>query len=265
MEVNEFLLFSRERILELAKEYFVSHKGWSIVPATEAEKIFDEDTVKNIDLILRDGNNLIFILIPRIVKGEVSKSTILSYLAKASKYTSLADKVYLLLPKSIYSPRYIDGRLLKECGVGILTYSHGKIEEAFPSFSSKKVQTVSEIRELKAKIRELEDKLMVLIDEVSLIKSHLEKLDSIVQEIESKVSKVSIGSSAALSRELERIISRLKVLEREIEYIKGRTELSTVKESEVSLTKPVSKESSEELPDYLVDNPWLNVLSKRGR
>jgi len=265
VEVNEFILFSKERLLELAKEYFVSRKGWSIVPTTEAEKVFDEDTVKNVDLILRDGNNIIFVLVPRIVKGEISKSAILAYLAKASKYASLADKVYLLLPKGIYSPRYIDGRLLKECGVGVLIYSHGKIEEAFPSFSSKKVQTISEIRELKTKIKELEDKLMVLIDEVSLIKSHLDKLDTIVQEIENKVSKVSAGSSAAFSGELERILSRLKVLEKEIKYIKGRTALSTVRESEVSLSKSVSRESDEELPDYLVDNPWLNVLSKRGR
>ncbi|RLE80915.1 MAG: hypothetical protein DRJ52_05370 [Thermoprotei archaeon] len=261
MEMNGVIFFSKEKLIEVISNFLKNKRGWLILSKSDVERAYGKNIAEEIDLVCKDGQNTIFIIIPRWTRKNYSKSYFLTYLAKAATYTGIADKVYIVLPKSLFTPRYVDGNLLKECGVGVITYFSGRVEEAFPSFSLTYKSRFSDFSSIRNKIKELENKVAIITDEVSLMKSHLEKLDNIIQELEAKISKIS--ESAVNSRKYSEIIEKLEFLERNVAYLKQKAIEKSIDLSDIREDIKLKETTETELPDYLVDNPWLKVLRKR--
>ena len=80
-------------------------------------------------------------------------------------------------------------------------------------------------------------------------------------------------ATAKATGDLERLTSRIAALERTVETL--LSELSRIKALKLEQLEPsripsrspmaVELQSSERLPSFLQDNPWLEILSRRGR
>lgn len=182
-------------------------------------------------LSFRDGEQLVQVAImPFIPIG--SRTSILSAAMSAMELKRSAHMVYLALPKLYAS--MIDGEIFEERGLGLITFDERRLDEAIPA-----------------------------------------------KEVEPESAKASAARPGAEGEELRGL--RAKVLELEALVRSLDRELRALREvpmvsqpaQDLALEEPLSSRpappappsplQSGELPSYFKDNPWLEILAKRGR
>jgi len=145
---------------------------------------------------------------------------------RASACAGKASRTYIALPKTAAS--LADAGLFQEYGIGLFTYDQRNVEEALPA-----------------------------------------------QYFEISDSAASLGETVAagqLRNELRELHSELGALQRVVRQLKEElaslTKSAASKEFVPTLTSHNSLQSVqgvESLPTFFSGNPWLEVLSRRGR
>lgn len=221
-------MLSRAKLAFLVKQYFLERELEEASPAELG------DLREHFDIVLRDGNNLVGVRIVELHRGSISRlrEKITAAIVKSLKEgKGRLDKVYIAAAsdKLISLP---SSEIFRESGVGLLLLdSDGRVVERIPARPLGRSLTASNTEDLLLSLKTIKAQLHVLEEKV---------------------------------RSLERLEARIVVLEREVSRLSKSirpTEggLSTgVEEAQPSLG-PVD----EGMPDFLKDNPWLDVLSKR--
>jgi len=153
------------------------------------------------------------------------RNTFLTAIVSASKTLGQYSQTYLAVPK-IYAA-FIDARTVEEHGFGLLTYNESTVEEVLPP----------------------------------------RHFDTPASE------KVNVPLNPEILEELRRMKSRLDQLQRTVEALSSELAELKLKRSEEPdepflMKSPIVAEAprvSAELPAYMKDNPWVTVLSRRGR
>lgn len=223
-------------LINTLKEYFIK-RGFQIL--VREETTIPQDLLEHVDLLFRDANNVIAV---KAVTDILEKEQFLASLTKATVLREYVDKVYIATSTK-YKP-FINGRLLSSNGVGLLLIDEeGNVQEAIPPRPTTRrtlrgipKEYIDELRSLKEQINELRKGYSDLIKEI-------ERFREIASEV----------------RELHNRILRLE------QRLRGETvSLGKIEKVEESL-ETISIPNKEELPSYLRDNPWLQVLSRRGK
>ncbi len=216
---------------------------------------FDRELSEN-ELVFLEGNNRVYVKVAII--EFPSESAIKDELVYASRVRGKYNKVYIALPKS--SRGFIDGRLFKSHWVGVLLYDttvanvDNAVEELIPSIPLE-IHGESINAEVLARIERLER----IVDELKAVLS----------------SALKVGDSMAfLNRELSELKNRISRIERDLEALRERlvqvkAEVRTEEAPKPEITALASAiaestPSSGELPDFISDNPWIDVLKRRG-
>ncbi len=198
------------------------------------------------DLAFRDGNNMVVV---KIVCEDLSpaklRRTLNNEVVKLTKLMAYAEKVYLALPEELVSPLIIDGKTLSDAGIGLfIVKSQGDVietvpakpqERPYPLIDKKLVQDIENrlnrfeerLDRVSGKLNEFIRRLKILEEDLNTVKAEVRKLSSRVDSLTEKPIKTPGGISKKLVRK-------------------------TVKEA-----KP-------EIPEFIIDNPWLDVLGQRG-
>ncbi|MEM2123283.1 MAG: hypothetical protein QXE79_06565 [Candidatus Bathyarchaeia archaeon] len=153
------------------------------------------------------------------------RNILLQSLLEAVSKPGLHDKMYVAMPKLLAS--VIDGRILEEAGLGLLIYDERSIEEAIPAgIKSQRIQAVS------APV----DPSITL--ELQFLKAEISGLRETVERLKREINVLREGVKPRLEEEIK----------------------------EVKMEVNVSSSSHfQDLPSFFRDNPWLSVLSQRGR
>jgi hypothetical protein len=179
------------------------------------------------NLTFKNGS-LIFSI--EILSGEeiLDKNAILNSALKAIKKFEYSNKVYLALPK-VYAS-IIDGEILQSHGLGLLTYDEKEVKEVIPA---KLIEKHSIIKEEYAK------KIEELRVELKKLKENYITLKGVVDSLKIEVTKLKTG-----------LIKPPLIKEEKAIEVKAQ---------------PKIEASTSQLPSFFKDNPWLEVLAKRGK
>ncbi len=198
-----------------------------------------------LDIDSLSGKGAIMKKIAEAITDEVSNFT---YIAVLSEIESL-----------------IDHELLSKYGVGLLVINEDVEEKLSAKRRESRVMKMDE--EIKNRLKELELKAIKFekaIVELESMISRMEFLGEPTYDISSLNERLN-----RVEREIERIKSELSSIHSKLERLESKivhekAEVAEVplivKETEVEVTIP-----SEGLPSFFKDNPWLNILSTRGR
>lgn len=238
---------NRVKIINYLKEY-VAKRNLKLLLIEEVSLPFS--LTELVDLIVKDGDNVIFfsVLSQRVLSDPQLRKLIYLEVAKLSKLTSYANKVYLVLPKEYVKPTILDGKIFEDVGIGLISVGvNGTIEEVIPARPFERVSFVSMSKDVEKRISALEERI-----------SRIEKT---VDEWREEVSSV-ISSIRSLADQLTRTREEINSIRAMI----GSAAVSTRTEAIVSEAEErVSVDVGEGLPSFVRDNPWLIELSKRGK
>lgn len=155
-----------------------------------------------------------------------NRQAFLNSIMKASALAGKSNRTYLALPKRAAS--FIDAKLFHERGVGLFTYDHRNIEEALPA-------------------RYFEMTTMAL-------------------------PQADRATNAQFENEIRELRAQIDTLERTVQSLSE--ELMSLKRmrspSEPAETQPPTRAlpviaTVDNLPTFFAGNPWVEVLSRRGR
>ncbi len=221
-------MYSRARVLNLVKEYFVERE-------MEVERVEGDQAL---DLLVRDGRNVIGVkLVVESKLGMSFRDFVEEVLLKSSGLA--VDKYYIVVP-SVYFPLLPRLEVFKAARVGVLEVRDEEIVERIVAPAREvKASVVSEdVDELRVKLEEVERKLELLSRKVDSIASEVSSLKSIRKELE------------YLKKSVEEARQRREP--RVLQHHAGVVEEDKVEEGDLG-----------DVPSFVVGNPWLKVLSKR--
>ena len=182
-------------------------------------------------LALSDGKSVAVVL--QLTKDElVGGNQLLRTIVNAAAHRGRANRLHIAIPK-VYAAS-VDGGVLQENGIGLIVYDEKRVFESIPARevkfggtveSGESQELMSELAELRAKVKSLEGALLSASREIRELKDG-------VKELRSRRPR-----RATVSAEK----SRIRVA---VEVPQGEGEAN--------------------LPSFLRENPWVEVLSGRG-
>lgn len=202
------------------------------------------DKLNDREVILAEGNNTVYL---RISTEEFpTESYITDELSNVMRNRFNYNKAYIAFPQSARG--LINGRLFRSSRVGIYIYDLSStdpekaVEELIPSIPIQLQQVAN-------------DDLRRRIDELEKIINNL-RSDPLNADSKSLVRDIN-----ELKDRLARIEHELGKLTERVSKLEGMVRSS---DKNQSMNPQVSTMVSDELPDFLNNNPWVNVLKKRG-
>lgn len=241
------MLLNRVKIANYLKEY-VFRKNLKLLLVEEVS--LPHSLTELVDLIVRDGDNIIFfsILSQKVLSDPQLRKLIYLEVAKLSKLTNYANKVYLVLPKEYVKPTILDGKVFEDIGIGLISVSvNGTIEEIIPARPFERVSFTSTSRDLEKKILALEERISRIEKNIN---AYREEINSIINSVRNLTNQLAKTRNEINS--IKATMSSIAVPTR-AEVIIGETE------------ERVTVNAGEELPSFVKDNPWLVELSKRSK
>lgn len=184
---------------------------------------------KSSDFIFKDKlDSIIFVRI--LSKDElIDRNSLLENILELSSLKEEVNKIYIAMPKIYIS--IIDSAPFEEYGIGIISYDEKKVMEISPA---KFFKTEFKIKEEKMeKLISLET--LKFKEELDNIKKRLNNLEEIIQSLNNEIKILKSQSKPIIETRIS-------------------------KKEEIIITPP-----SENIPSFLKDNPWIEILAKRGR
>ncbi|MEM2987283.1 MAG: hypothetical protein QXV60_04215 [Nitrososphaerota archaeon] len=181
---------------------------------------------KSSDFIFKDElNSIIFVRI--LSKDElIDRNSLLENILELSSLKEEVNKIYIAMPKIYVS--IIDSAPFEEYGIGIISYDDKKVMEISPAkFFKEKLKDEGKIEKLAS------FETLKLKEELDAIKKRLINLEEIIQSLNNEIKILKSQSKP---------IIETKISKEEI------------------ITPP-----SGNVPSFLKDNPWIEILAKRGR
>jgi hypothetical protein len=177
------------------------------------------------DMLFQDEDTSVRVVILD-ESGWGNRQAFLNSIMKATALAGKSSRTYLALPKSAAS--LTDARLFHERGIGLFTYDHRNVEEALP-----------------ARYFEME---RVAVPQTSEAVNH--RFESEIRELRAQIDTLE-RTVQSLSEEL----MSLRRMPSAPERVKNFPSTPTL--------APITP--AESLPTFFAGNPWLEVLSRRGR
>jgi hypothetical protein len=183
-------------------------------------------------LAFSDGEQLVRVAImPLSPIG--SRTSILSAAMRALELKRSAHMVYLALPKLYAS--MIDAEIFEERGLGLITFDERRLDEVIPAKASEPEPARAPAAHPGVGEEELRG-----------LKERISELEALVRSLDRQLRALREAPAAPEPR---------MGPDAEMEFIPSRP-------SPPSQPQPMR---SGELPSYFKDNPWLEILAKRGR
>jgi hypothetical protein len=157
--------------------------------------------------------------------GWANRQAFLNSIMKATALAGKSNRTYLVLPKTAAS--LTDARLFHERGIGLFTYDHRNVEEALPARYFE-IATVPVRQTNEAADDRFES-------EIRELRAQIDTLERTVQSLSEELVSIRRVSPAE-----------------PVEAFPTRNTLPSVT-------------AAENLPTFFTGNPWVEVLSKRGR
>ncbi|ADY02235.1 hypothetical protein VMUT_2038 [Vulcanisaeta moutnovskia 768-28] len=222
--------------IELAKkllEEWLLQRGFKIL-----NKLSDRE------LILTEGNNTVYLRIS--IEEFPTDSYIVDELSNVMRNRFNYNKAYIAFPQSARD--LINGKLFRSNRVGVYIYDLSStdpekaVEELIPSIPIQLQQEVNE--DIKGRIDELERVINDVKNALSSI--NIQPLTKDINELRDRVMRIEHTLNELIER-----VSRLENLG-----------LQSMRNSIINTQG--SSSVSNELPDFLSNNPWVDVLRKKG-
>ncbi len=171
---------------------------------------------------------------PLLKEDLRDRNVLLGTVMRCTSLSGKANRIYLAIPRAYSS--VIDAELLREQGIGLLTFDDKRLAEVLPP-------KTSEVDQLDVR----RDAPSPLKDELNDLRQRICSLETALSAAEKKIS--------LLQGELRKLGTQFKEGERLEQPIQG-----IGRKMEMKLTG-----TGGELPSFLLDNPWLEVLTERGK
>ncbi|HID17531.1 TPA: hypothetical protein EYP26_04480 [Candidatus Bathyarchaeota archaeon] len=174
----------------------------------------------------KEGHLTLFI---EILSGEriLDKNAILNAALRAMSKFENSNKVYLALPK-VYAS-IINGEIFHFHGIGVLTYDEREVEEIVPAKLVRRRFTTEQGVQNEG-VEKLRDELRKLRENYIALKETVKLLKIEVAKLKESLARIPLKEGSA-----------------EVKVSPQKVEIST------------------SLPSFFKDNPWLEVLARRGR
>ena len=207
------------------------------------------DKLSDRELVLMEGNNTVYL---RISTEEFpTESYIIDELSNVMRNRFNYNKAYIAFPQSARG--LINGKLFRSNRVGVYLYDLSStdperaVEELIPSIPIQLQQGVDE--GIKRRIDDLEKAINDVRN--TLLSINVQSLAKDIDELRSRVTRIE-----QVINDLTERVNRIESIESQIMKgsmtVQGSTPTSGGAESEGGL------------PDFLSDNPWIEVLRRRG-
>lgn len=199
----------------------------------------NESTWVDSQIVLSDGKKEVAV---NILTEEScnSKSIIHETLIETQKLQNKYDGVILALPRRC--SKIIDESVLLRYGIGLIIYDMMGAEEILPPRFNDSRKESTENVQINAQ--------SVSLTEVALLRSELSRMLRILEEMEARLDR--------LEREQRTLSFKVSELE------KARSSMTSEQKIIHPINNRVQENTNEEnLPSYLRDNPWIDILSKR--
>jgi len=194
-------------------------------------------------LVLSNGRKEIAV---SILEEEVFtiRGAIQDALLQAEKLKNKFDGVVVAVPRRYQ--RAVDENVMSLHGLGLVIYDNLGAEEIIPPrFQGRDESKKERAQEAGEKSRYIEEEMVKLRIELS-------KLFRAIEEIEIRINR--------LEKEQNRLGSRLSRVETQL----NRLQRPAAAEIKTKTEKAEHRgDLGKNLPTYLVDNPWINILSRR--
>lgn len=171
-----------------------------------------------------------------------SKSTIQEALIETQRLQNKYDGVILAFPRR-YS-KVIDESLLLKYGIGLIIYDTMGAEEIMPPRLNHSRREKERIENTHNDTRDFST------NEVALLRSEISRILRILEEMEARLDRL----------EKEQRILSFKISELEKENSSITKEQKVIPQNS---SRFQGDRSQENLPSYLRDNPWIDILSKK--
>jgi len=171
---------------------------------------------------------------------------------RASSLRKECNFLYLAVPK-VVAP-FVDIDVLKEHAIGLLVVEDGEVWEALTS----PYRPVEEMAPGGMPLEFPTD----LLDRLSKLEKRISRLEQEISALRPLLREVS--SLRALGRQVRELSSRVEALSRRLASLPLETRRhAPPEEARVAPASP-QQAGVEGLPSFFKDNPWLEILSKRG-
>jgi len=225
---------------ELLKRKLTEDWGYRILLP---EEVGLKEELGEDDIVLKDADNLILVSLIQIdLSGSLSpkvRKRVRGEIGRLARLSAYFNKAYIALPEEVlklHKNKIIDVELLREAGIGLLS-----------------------INLLKGEVRQL-------LPPKPRSSSRAERVDvtPLLKEMEGKIRKLELL--------YDRLENELNEIKKEIDNLKVRIEITNTSRSKEEEIPKAEEESGREvkiedleLPSFMRDNPWLEVLRRRGR
>ena len=252
----------------------IQEQALSIVRSWARERGIVIEDVREDGILAREGDNTVLIKLV-LFEDFPDVDRLNSTLMELAKDRNNFNKVYVALQSEYV--HLLDGKLLKKLSIGVLgiDFEKGTVVEVLPSpaIRIRKVVDIESIDRLRPVIAEIvNEQLSKIIQEIRILETRISALEDRVRQLESKVTTSGIGKE--LKEELNSLWNVVDRLKLEIERLKTSIQTgATVSPAEKPQAKPVMVEEavqeagatpSEGVPDFLRDNPWVQILAKKA-
>lgn len=179
-----------------------------------------------VDCIVQDGNNVVLV---KILDELSSLSKFRDYILELSQIKCFADKMYVAVDEE--SEVFVDGVMLHKAGIGLLIVNVRGVQEKLPAKPTrfKIAYQTPDLKRFEQKIFELTSKIEKLFEQNKRFNERLTYIENKIRSLE----------------------LRLRALEEKAP-------------APTRVEEAVSKEVETTLPSFIRDNPWLEILARRG-
>ncbi|GAB6947108.1 hypothetical protein JCM16161A_12380 [Vulcanisaeta sp. JCM 16161] len=202
------------------------------------------DKLSDREIVLMEGNNTVYL---RISTEEFpTESYIIDELSNVMRNRFNYNKAYIAFPQSARD--LINGKLFRSNRVGVYIYDLSStdpekaVEELIPGIPIQIQQGVDE--GIKRRIDDLERAVIDMKNALSSI--NIQPLVNDINELRNRIMRI------------EQVINDL------IERVNRLESLGTQMAKNPGTTMQEGSAVSGELPDFLSNNPWIEVLRRRG-
>lgn len=184
-----------------------------------------ENSCAENDLLIFSGFNTISAI--KVLREDElsSRNSILEAVLSTASLMNRFNQVYLALPKFVSST--IESNVIEEHGIGLVVYDDSIVVEAV---APRYLQIMNQPPQMP---RANEEPNQVLIQEIGALKSRLSLLEETIESLRS-----------------------------EITHLKSWRPIIT---HETGASSPPMTQVLENTPSFIRDNPWVDILSRRGR
>jgi len=247
--------------LERAVEEWFLSRGFGPI---EPEKLLS--LPERPDMAFSGDEGTAFVIITR-ERAVADRRCFMEAVMRASALRPFANYLYLAVPK-LLAP-FMDTEVLREHGIGLLVVDEEGAREAMAS-SFRPVGTPVAQQGALA----LPSELSALLNDLL---TRLSALEQRVGRLEEELARVR--PSLARLREVGELREQVRTLSARLDALSHRVSaLSLARPSQPMLAAPAANSpvgaqagaaqapsGAEELPSFFKDNPWLEVLARRGR